>query len=74
MTIIFRKVSILSGKVNEMLLPLDEREYAECFRSWRAGALVQEAFPMLNDTQREFLMTGLSEEEQRAFFTEDEEK
>lgn len=74
MAIVFRKVSLLSGKVNEMPLPLDEREYAECFRSWRKGALVQEAFPMLNDTQREFLMTGMSEEEQRAFFTEVEEE
>jgi hypothetical protein len=39
---------------------------------YKKGAMVQDAFPELSDTDREFLITGLSPEEQRLVFTEEE--
>lgn len=60
--------SIFSGKTHSMELPLLPSEYHKGERAWGQGKLVQEAFPTLNATQREFLMTGASEEEQKEIF------
>jgi hypothetical protein len=38
-------------------------EFMNCYKAWQAGGLVQNAFPMLNADQREFLMTGLTPEQ-----------
>lgn len=52
------------GKVNEMDLPVTEEQIAD----WLGGTLIQRAMPHLTPTQREFLITGMSEEEQNNFF------
>ena len=36
-------------------------------------ALIQDAFPQLNDAEREFLMTGITEEEWKTHMTTEEE-
>lgn len=59
-----RKNSTWSGKINEMDLDITENQW----RNYQAGMLVQNAFPNLNATEREFLITGMSEEEQKEMF------
>lgn len=34
----------------------------ENFKLWQDGTLIQDAFPFLNECQREFLITGMCEE------------
>lgn len=55
-----------------MELPMSLSEFKTAVAKWDAGAMVQNAFPNLNATQREFLITGLSEEEQQKFFDTEE--
>ena len=63
------KHSILTGKQNVMFLPVTEVEIAK----WLAdGTLVQDAFPQLSDSAREFLMSGITPEEWDATFGDDE--
>lgn len=63
--------NILSRKRNAMLLPLGEDEFKGRLSAWALGYLIQDAFPMLNADQREFLMTGVTPEEWAATFGED---
>ena len=65
------KISALTGKPHTMELPITEQEYGNLYHSWKESrALVQEAFPMLNAGQREFIMTGITPEEWDAFHGE----
>jgi hypothetical protein len=66
------RTSIFTGARNTMTLPITMEE----FRFWRSGqALIQEVFPHLNPIQREFLMSGETEDEWTEIFgsAEDEE-
>jgi hypothetical protein len=49
---------------SHMTLPMNEEKFRTCYTNWQAGKLIQQAFPMLNATQREFLMTGISSDKQ----------
>lgn len=64
--------SMLSGKTHSMELPISEEEFDRCFDAWQNGTLIQEAFPMLDASQREFIMTGITDEEWDATYGEDE--
>jgi len=63
------KVSMLSGKLNEMDLPITKEQLDD----WKLnGKKIQEVFPNLKPAQREFLMTGITDSEwKRAFGEED---
>ena len=64
------KHSILTGKQNVMFLPVTEVDIAK----WLAdGTLVQDAFPQLSDSAREFLMSGITPEEWDAAFPKGDE-
>jgi hypothetical protein len=55
-----------------MVLPMNETEFLECYRLWQLdGLLIQQAFPMLNEDQREFLLTGMTADEWDNLFKED---
>jgi len=58
------KRSTFTGKTHTMDLPITEQQIA----AYRAGALIQRAFPNLTNMQREFLMTGVTEEEWNKVF------
>ena len=51
--------SIISGKIRLMDLPITQQQIDE----WMAGAFIQKVFPHLTASQREFLMTGIVDEE-----------
>ena len=54
------KTSIFTGKDNTMELPISLERLAR----WQHGeGLIQNVFPDLDTTQREFLMTGATQEE-----------
>lgn len=51
--------NIFTGKTNTLELDVTENQ----FNAWRAGALIQNAFPNLNADEREFLLTGATPDE-----------
>lgn len=61
---IVTKRSIISRAVHSMDLPVTQEQLDR----HRAGGLVQDVFPDLTVQQREFLISGMSLEEQAAFF------
>ena len=57
----------MSGIERTMDLPITEQQY----QRWLDGALIQDAFPNLTASQREFIMTGVTDEEWDELFKED---
>jgi hypothetical protein len=63
---IVEQISIISGNVNEMELDVT----IEQLERWLNGReKVQYVFPHLTATEREFLITGMSEAEQNKFYS-----
>jgi len=53
------KADTVYGKLdNAKAFPLSVEKMDECFNEWAGGKLVQNAFPMLNADDREWLLTG----------------
>lgn len=60
MATLIRK-SLFTGVEHTMEFPLFTQEtFEERLKRWAAGALIQDAFPELNDDEREFIMTGIT--------------
>ena len=64
----FIRKSILSGVTRSRDIDVTEEEYDR----WRSGVRIQRAMPHLSDVDREFIMTGITEEEWNAEFAEEE--
>lgn len=65
--------SQITGKENKMVLPINLGKFRDCRETYDEGTMIQYAFPMLNAEQREFLMTGSTQEEWDAAFPEEDE-
>jgi len=65
------KKSMLSGKVNSMLLPTTQGKIEYWIES---GKLIQDVMPDLNDNQREFLMSGITPREWDAMCGDEDEE
>jgi hypothetical protein len=63
----FIRKSMLSGAVRTRDIDVTEEEYDR----WRSGVLIQRAMPHLSDVDREFIMTGITEEEWNAEMKEE---
>ena len=72
-TIITRR-SPFPGKVHQMEIPLTPKEYGKRATLWQTGMLIQDAFPMLDAGQREFIKTGITPQEWDAMFGGDDEE
>lgn len=70
--VVVNRRSPFTGKESSMRLAISGEEYNCRFKSWQAGTLIQDAFPMLSASEREFIKTGISPEEWDAMFGEDE--
>jgi hypothetical protein len=63
------RVSPASGVCHELLLPITRDQYM----SHVNGALVQDAFKQLTQSEREFIQTGITEDEWNLIFADSEE-
>jgi hypothetical protein len=61
--------SQFSGTVRTLDIPVTEAQMA----AWQNGMLIQAAMPDLTQSQREFLKTGITDEEWDAIFPPDDE-
>lgn len=59
-----KKLNPLSGRINSMDLDITSEQLS----AWENGMLIQDAMPNLTPTEREFLITGMSAEEQKEIF------
>ena len=66
---LIKKTSCISGIVRVMDLPITEIEWGRYTR----GALIQDAFPLLTNDQREFILTGITPEEWDEAFPPEQE-
>jgi len=55
--------SPFSGNLNTMTFNMLEEEFDNRYEMWQNGTLIQNAFPMLNADEREFIMTGITPQE-----------
>ena len=69
-TIITRR-SPFTGRIHQMEIPLSQEEFSRREILWQTGELIQNAFPMLDAGQREFIKTGITPEEWDNMFGED---
>ena len=53
------KTSVMTGEKNEMLLPVTNEQ----IERWEGGALIQDVFPHLTPSEREFLISGVTADE-----------
>lgn len=53
------RTSPFSGKVNTMELDITPEQ----LERWRNGELIQRVFPHLTPSEREFIMTGITDDE-----------
>ncbi len=67
-TVTVKRISMLTFKPNTMVLPMSEEAFGLAHAAWKGGMLIQNAFATLSPVQREFLMSGMSEQEQDEFF------
>jgi hypothetical protein len=65
---LIRKTSIATGITREMDLDITETQ----LRLWRSGVLIQHAMPELTPAQREFIQTGMTQEEWEEMWQEEE--
>lgn len=64
------RLSPVTGNINSMELEIS----ADQVRAFRSGALIQDAMPNLNHVEREFFLTGMTEEDWKETFGDDEEE
>lgn len=65
------KKSEYSGLEHTVEIPVDKEKY----ENWELNnrpTLIQKEFPELNDSQREFLLTGITEKEWNELFQEEQ--
>jgi acetoacetate decarboxylase len=64
----FTKKSMLDGVERTIELPLTEAEFQLGFYRWHEGEYIQDAFPTLTPAQREFIKTGITDEQWEQVF------
>lgn len=61
--------SILTGIVRTRELDITQEQ----LQAWRMGALIQDAMPQLSVSDREFVVNGITDEEWKETFGEEDE-
>jgi hypothetical protein len=58
--------SPISGKINSMDIPMSHEQFQLAEAKWQMGEMIQNAFPKLSASQREFIKTGITDQEWEA--------
>lgn len=66
---IIRRKSMATGKVREMDLPITEEQLDR----WTRGDLIQDVMPLLTADQREFIISGCTQDEWDDMWSEEHE-
>ena len=66
---LIERTSMISGKTTYRELDITQEQLDE----WKEGAFIQDVFPYLSIGDREFIMTGITEEEWDTLMEEEHE-
>jgi len=69
--VVVHKKSMVSGRLNSMLLPTTQGKIEYWIES---GKLIQDVMPDLSDDHREFLMSGITPREWNDMFGEEDDE
>lgn len=58
------KKSTISGKINGMMIPVSKNQ----IKRWENGELIQDVMPDLTKEEREFMISGITQEEWYGLF------
>ncbi len=58
------KKSTISGKINGMMIPVSKNQ----IKRWENGELIQNVMPDLTKEEREFMISGITQEEWYGLF------
>ena len=58
------KKSTISGKINGMMIPVSKNQ----INRWENGELIQDVMPDLTKDEREFMISGITQEEWYGLF------
>lgn len=72
-TVTITRISQYSGKANTMTLNITPEAFREGQIKREAGVLIQDAFPFLTPAEREFLLSGMTDQEWQDCFGNEEE-
>lgn len=67
------KTSMITGNLHTVELPITEQELAAYQAQRRFGKSIQDYFPQLTPAQREFIMTGITDDEWQKYIAASEE-
>jgi len=67
---LLHRKSTLTEQQNVMEIKIETLIYYQCWQKWAAGVLIQDAFPMLNNDECEFIKSGITPQEWDEFNTE----
>ena len=73
MSTMVKRVSPFTGIAHEIEIPLDDVDFEASMSAHNNGAMLQDAFPTLTAGQREFIKTGITEDEWERFIGSDED-
>jgi hypothetical protein len=65
---IITRPSPFTGEIRSLDLPITEAQYD----AWRSGVLIQKAMPNLTESQREFILTGMTDDEWDELFADED--
>jgi hypothetical protein len=71
-TIAIVRTSPFTRKQNTREIPISVEAYALGMQAWKAGELIQNAFPTLSPADREFIMSGITPEEWDDMFRDED--
>jgi hypothetical protein len=61
--------TMVSNRGTKLSMPMEMEEFLQCWFNWQMrGMLIQDAFPNLHSSYREFLMTAITPEEWKEIF------
>lgn len=72
--VVVKAVSMATGRSHEMQMGISLNDFNVGRTSYGWGALIQDAFPTLSPSEREFLKTGMTDDEWADMFPEDEDE
>ncbi len=67
---LIQRRSLISGLIRTLDLPVTEEQ----IEAWENGALIEDAMPNLNTAQREFLLTGITDDEWKETFPPEDDE
>ena len=61
----------ISGRLHDYVLPIAVLDFENGLKAYADGALIQDAFPTLDKADRELLLSGMTDDEWNAEFSQD---